>query len=225
MSCEKYKEALIEAAVDGDTLAPTVRTHVEACAECAAELAQQRSLIAAIDTNMHRQMNAPVPAAMLQRFEARIAQQASPRLPKLRWVYATAAFATAVALILFALPRARQNKTNAGSAGLTQTAPPIADHRPQITLVLQPTAPEEIRRAKAPHSRLSTRPEPEVLVPPDERIAFEHLIASLNDRERLAAAISKPIQEQPEQRVVSLTTPDIETAAIVVQPIQDSADR
>ena len=50
MLCEKYKDALIEAAVTGGELAPRARAHVEECANCAAELRQQRSLVGAIDT-------------------------------------------------------------------------------------------------------------------------------------------------------------------------------
>jgi hypothetical protein len=51
------------------------------------------------------------------------------------------------------------------------------------------------------------------------------LITNLSDREVLAVAIVKPIQKQPEERVASITTPEIETAAIVVRPLQESADR
>ena len=52
MLCEKYKPALIEAAITGAEPALAIRAHVDACPSCAAELAQHRSLIAAIDTNL-----------------------------------------------------------------------------------------------------------------------------------------------------------------------------
>jgi hypothetical protein len=225
MLCEKYKPALIEAAVTGDELAPAIREHVESCARCAAELAQQRSLIAAIDTSLHRQMNAPVPAATMQRLEARIAQQTPPRSLNLRWLYATVALAATVAVILFALPDLRAPKSNSRTAAVTQTAQSPTKSRPEImTAILQPAAPEEIERDRRQHAHHAARTEPEVLVPPDERLGLEQFIANLNGRADLPAVIVKPLQEQPEQSVATIKTPDIQTAALVVQPLQQSTE-
>ena len=228
MSCEKYQAALIEAAVTTDDMPPAVRAHAAACPSCAAELAQQRSLIAAIDENLHRTMKAAVPAAMLQRLEARIAQQPQPqRTSRFVQIFAgaLATLATA-AMILFALPHLRTHKSSWHTAALAQTAQPTADHRSEImTAILQPATPEEIRRDRKQHSRPAAPPQPEVLVPPDERIAFEHFLSDLNEKTDLAAAIGKPEQEQREPRIPRLKTPDIETAALTVQPLTEATDR
>jgi anti-sigma factor RsiW len=101
MPCEKYKPALIDAAVCSAELAPAIHAHVATCPSCAAELAQQRFLVGAIDTSLYRQMNAPVPAAMLERIEAHLAQRPQPnRLPRFAQIFtgtlATLAVAAAI---------------------------------------------------------------------------------------------------------------------------------
>jgi len=219
VSCEKYKPALIEAAVTGAELTPEMRSHVTACTPCAAELSQQRSLLAAIDANLHRQMNAPVPAATLRRFEARIAQQISPRPLNLRWLYATAALAATVAVILLVVPHLRTHKPDSRTAAVTRLTQSPAEQHPEImTVILQPAAPQEIERDRRQHARSAARPEPEVLVPPDDRIAFEHFIADFDGRAVLAAALAKRVPMQ-DLRVAPLEVPDIQTVSLTVVPI------
>src|SRR5215467_2510705 len=117
MLCEKYKPALIEAAITGADLPPAIREHIDSCPCCAAEFAQQHSLIAAIDVNLHRQMNAPVSAATLQRLEARVAQETQPvRAPRFAQIFVgTLATLAAAAIILafLAHTKIRTNESNA----------------------------------------------------------------------------------------------------------------
>jgi anti-sigma factor RsiW len=232
MLCEKYKPALIEAAVTGEELTPVIRAHVAACPSCAAELAQQRSLIAAIDTNLHRQMNAPVPAAMLQRFEARLAQQPQPkRTPRLSQILA-GTFATLItaALILMFLPHWKtaappNAKVNVASAPKPSQIQPIG-LLPQA-VVAEALPPQTSKHVKTRPARIIetntsilTRPEPEVLVPADDRIAFDHFIADFDGRQALVALTKRvPIQEL---RVAPLDVPDIKTASLTVSPVWGS---
>jgi hypothetical protein len=226
MSCEKYKAALIDSAVTGAEPTPEFRSHVAACTSCAAVLAEQRSLIAAIDANLHRQMNAPVPAAMLHRLEARLAQQTAPapvQSLRLRWLYATAALATTVAIILFAVPHLRTHKPNPHVVVLTQTAQSPTKSRPEImTAILQPATPQEIRRRQEQRARSTARPEPEVIVPPEERIALAHFIADSHPGEGMALALAKRLPEPREQSIAPVETPDIQIASLTVSPIRDT---
>jgi anti-sigma factor RsiW len=223
MSCEKHKVALIDSAVTGAEPTPEFRSHVAACTSCAAELAQQRSLIAAIDANLHGQMNAPVPAALLLRLESRIAQQQSPPSLNLGWLYATAALAISAATIFFALSHQRTHKLNSHTATLAQTSQSTADHRPEImTAVLQPATPQEIRRGQKQHARSTARPEPEVLVPPEERIALARFIADSHPREGMALALAKRVPEPREQNIAPVETLDIQIASLTVSPIRES---
>jgi anti-sigma factor RsiW len=237
MLCEKYKPALIEAAITGSEPAPAIRAHVGACPSCAAELAQQRSLVAAIDKNLHRQMNASVPAAMLQRFEAHLAQQPQPkRAPRLTQIFVgTFATLAAAALILIFLPHWKiSTLPPTAKANVAPVLKPGASQIQPISLLPQPVVAEALPPQTSKHANThavqiaktntvtATQTEPEVLVPPDERLGLEQLIANLNRRADLPVAIVKPVQEQPEQHIASLKMPDIEITVLVVQPLRES---
>ncbi|MBV9888581.1 MAG: hypothetical protein JO119_18710 [Acidobacteria bacterium] len=233
MLCEEYKPALIEAAISGAQLAPAIRTHVVGCPLCAAELAQQRSLVAAINANLHRQMNAPVPAAMLQRFEAHLAQHPQPkRAPRFAQVFAgalaTLAFA---AIIVLLLPRHRSpgNNTKLVAPQPTENGvyePRVVRETPSnatVSLGHQPKPPSHaLTRFVLASAAASPHPEPEVIVPPDERIAMEHFIADLHGDGEIALARAKRITEQREQAIVPVDAPDIQIAALKVQPIRQT---
>lgn len=194
MSCEKYKAALIGAAAIGEDAASddaslAVRSHSESCRSCAAELAEQRSLLAAIDTSLARTMNAPVPAAMLQRIEARIAQQKPSRSLNLSWLYAAAALATTAALLLFALSHQHMHKSNSQFTTLAKTAKSSSDHRPEtMTAILQPASPQEIRTDRMQHVRTAARARPEVLVPPDQELLLAAYAQKLRDQKPVLQA-------------------------------------
>lgn len=234
MLCENYKPALIEAAITGAEPAPAILVHVESCANCTAELAQQRSLIAAIDTNLRRKMNAPVPASLLQRLEAHLAQQPQlKRIPRFAQIFAGALATLAVAAIVLVLPRHRPPINVA-----QRIAPqPVQNHVDQSNIVSdppsntigplspRPNSSSHTRSRIVPVSTAAAHQEPEVLVPPDERIALDQLIANLSARHELAAGLIKPLPEKPEQPVKQIEIPDIKTAALFIAPIAEETRR
>ena len=229
MPCEKYQDALTDLAAGGGELTGEVRSHLHECVPAAptskkSDRCSLQSTLAFADRPTRT-----LPPALLHRFEARFAQQAPPnRALNLRWLYAGAAIATAAVFIVFALPHLRSRVTMEQATDELQTAHAVIEQPREIP----PWAPPIPRVAPLATHQLSkhlptprTNAQPEVLVPPDERVAFEHFLSDLNGREDLAAAIVKPIHAKPEQRVTSLDTPDIETAALTVEPIQDGSDR
>jgi hypothetical protein len=237
MLCEKYKDALIEAAVTGAELAPDVRSHVETCANCVAQLTQQQSLVAAIDSNLSSQMNAPVPVAMLQRFDARLAQQPLlRRTPRFGPMFA-GAFATLAAAAIIVVVLAHTKNQTHESRGTTAAAPPILDSSPvraQAHEVESRPTVADGRRREAPSRTtshvvsLSNAPahtEPEVLMPDDERIALAHFIAASESRPELVAALVRPLPRSPDRPVQHIEIPDISTAGIVIEPIGEEARR
>jgi hypothetical protein len=233
MLCEKYKNALIEAAISDAELAPAVSAHLTACASCAAELAQQRSLVGTIAANLSRKMNAPVPVATIQRLEARLAQEPqshSPRSLKLPWLYTAAAFATATALISFAIPKLHTRKSSLQTVALSQvassqTSRPTTDDRPHTnTLPLEPAAQLEPRRVKH-HSQAIAASQPEILVPPDEQIALTKFVARRNARRAFVVALAAPVHQGLEPSFKGLEIPDINTAEIVIEPIATETRR
>lgn len=233
MLCEKFKLALIEAALTGADVPPALRAHAGACPSCAAELTHQRALIAAIDSNLHRQMNAPVPAAMFHRFEARLAQEPQPlpsRSLRFTWLYAAAAFAITAALIVFALPKLHTHKSNPQTVALTpfvplQSAQPVANDHPQArTVSLKPAVQPATRSIKL-HAQTVAASQPEILVPPDEQIALDHFVAQRNPRREFVVALAVSAHQGVAPSFNDLEIPDINTAEIFIQPIATESRR
>jgi anti-sigma factor RsiW len=231
MSCEKFKAALIDAAASNTEPQGALRSHVESCESCAAELAEQRALIAAIDGSLHRQMNAPVSAAMLQRLEVRLAHEPQPkRAPRFAQIFA-GAFATlaVAAAIIVVLPRQGQQtrdakQINSQSAPLIDEARVVTQPQSATTEKLQPQISNHHIRVSSvrPSTKTaSTHSSPEVLVPPDERIAFEHYLAGLRGQPGLVVAVANRAPQ--DLSVTPLAMPDIQTASLIVPPIRESA--
>ncbi len=227
MSCEKYQDALIDAAASGTQPSGDLRAHLSVCAGCRDQVEQQRSLFAAVESTVRQTMNAPLPPALLQRFEARLAQQASavPREPRLRWMYAFAAVAAAVSIILFVshLRLSKPNPQIAQRVPAVQGTNPVLNPPERAPSIVQHKQEMYAPQTKQHSPKVSANApkQPEVLVPPDERIAFEHFLSDVHDREDLAA-LSKRVPQQPELRVEPLEMPDIQTVSLTVQPIQES---
>src|SRR5258706_6535456 len=113
MLCEKYKEALVEAAASGAALPNALREHVQACEHCAAMLAGERALFAAVDAGLHKAANAKVHCSFLHNVKANLATEPVPTgnpIPAWSLVCATGALALAVAFL--SLPRGAQDKAN-----------------------------------------------------------------------------------------------------------------
>ncbi|HEY1924471.1 MAG TPA: hypothetical protein VGG58_04410 [Candidatus Acidoferrum sp.] len=217
---------MIDAAASGTESSGDLRAHLSVCAGCRDRVEQQRSLFAAIESTLRQTMNAPLPPALLQRFEARLAQQVSagPREPRLRWMHAFAAVAAAVSVILF-VSYLRLSKPN---PQIAQRVPAVQGTNPGLNPLERATSIQHKQEMSAPQTKqhspelsANAPKQPEVLVPPDDRIAFEHFLADVHDREDLAA-LSKRVPQQPELRVEPLDMPDIQTVSLTVQPIQES---
>jgi hypothetical protein len=170
---------------------------------------------------------------MLHRLEARLAQepQSLPsRSLKFPWLYAAATFATAAALILFAIPKLHTHKPNPQTVALSQAAPSqtarsTTDYRPQIIPIpLKPAVQLETRRVKH-HSQAVAASQPEILVPPDEQIALNKLVAHWNPRREFVVALATPVRKGFEPSFKGLEIPDINTAEIVIEPIATEARR
>jgi hypothetical protein len=233
MSCAKYQEALIDLAASGTEPTVDVREHLATCVGCFEQLKQQQSLLASIDSAIRQTANAPLPPALLHRFEARLAQQSSlESASRPSPIYAAAAIATAAALLLLLFPRSRTRDVKRQSIASVE-ARREAVTQPQGIAPAAPRVPNPTpaRRPGKPTSRPPQPSEPEVLVPPEERTAFEHFLSDLNGREDLAVAILKPMQERkephttPVARSLPVQMPDIEIAALAVQPLSGNADR
>ena len=226
MPCEHYQPALIEAAATG-VLPPELREHLSDCVGCRAAFTAEQNLFASIDLGLSAAANAELPPAFLARVQAHIKEEKQPH-GKYSWIptWAFAAVSAAVLLVVtFPLMRSKprqpapnpaivvqKNLSNSAIQQTVQNSIPEAatDHAVPNRSALSAT-----KHTIAPQNdALRFAAEPEVLVPPDERLAFARFVATVKQNNGVdAAAFSKGQNEGP----VQVTA--IEIAAVQVEPL------
>lgn len=196
--------------------------HLSECASCRSAFAQEQSFFAAIDSGLHAVANSETPPSLIPSVRARLDETGAPRL---RWV-PSLAFASAgvtLALVVFLLAR-------------PHTAPEeVAKHSPVVVAPKEPApktnlekiSPESteiatVRVEPSLSSRNSTNTHsaasgnPEVLVPPDEREGFARLVAAMNQRNDIAAALLVPA----EKRDALLSLEPVEIKDLEIKPLE-----
>ena len=226
MLCEHAKDALIDAAASGTAPSGELRVHLAECASCRAAFAQELSLLDAIDSGVRAAVNTGIPASLLPRVRASIAEV---RAPAWRWARPLVFGFSSVVLVLLISLMARPHH------GTTEN---LAKHRPFVpspmTSVRKPDA-EEISPADAQfagirvghsdarlnstngHSAASS--DPEVLVPPDEREGLARLVAALNQHSDVAAAL---VAKAPERKEATVGLDRLRIEEIEIKPLEGS---
>lgn len=97
MPCEAYQDALVEAAASGAEPQGELRAHLAACAACRTALVQEQSLFSSIDIGLHAAVNVEIPASLLPRVRASIAEQ---RIVVRGWTPSWLAMAGAAAILV-----------------------------------------------------------------------------------------------------------------------------
>lgn len=213
MSCEYYKDALIEAAGSGadrasaspsDAKMVALRVHFATCDSCRASFAEEQLLFTAIDAGLRAAANAEVPASLLSRVRASLDEAVAPQR---RWAPNWFALAGAAAMVV-ALFVARswwrtsvEPKPVPTAAKMGPKAPAIPPPQNQIVAVV----PSEQRNSISQPSA-GRAPELEVLVPADQEFLLVRyaeqwrrqkrapLLAKDSDESALAPLQVAPIQ-------------------------------
>jgi hypothetical protein len=222
MTCEKYREALIEAAATNGRLGCRIDHHVEHCAKCRATLHRERLLFVAIDDALRARMNQKPHPGFLPGVRARIAEQ---RPPESRWVpawaWATAVLALAlIAMVgLWARPRRRlaeieSLKTQAIRAPKKSQFLPLGrgsteDSNPHLRV-------RQVRTTKRALAWQAAHREPEVLVPPEEGRAFAQFVARLGQRDEVAQAFVSPAADHSDE---PFQISPVEIARVQLKPL------
>ena len=216
MSCERFRDALTDAAAGGPEV-PALEVHLAGCAGCRSELAQLRRLMAAADESLSTLAEAEPSASLRVRIREAVA--GSESAPALRWGFAWPVAAAAVlALAAVGVWRATVEtvpvapavaegfRPTAAAASTPRAAvtPPVVSQgeRPRTTTTPRPqvaapdtgarsgrsaAAPASVRVARGAHTT-----EPEVLVPPGQQEALLQFVALVHreclDVPALAAA-------------------------------------
>jgi hypothetical protein len=234
MPCEKYQDALIDLAARGAEVVDVVREHLNVCASCQSYLEQERFLLESIDCGIRSDVNAAVPAALIQRLEARLAQESAFERRVLRsWIFAGAgvAFVAAALALLIARPvgrfrsRADVEPTFAASVKPSELAEgssiSAAGTNPRALIAIAKTTRQksaEVLPVGSPHNLH----EPEVLVPSDEREALARFVNGLRGQPEIAEAF---LAHAPRQSEPSFPLPLIQIARLEIPPLGPSDDR
>jgi len=221
MLCEHYKDALIEAAASGAAPSGELREHLAECASCRAVFGQEQSLFAAIDSGLHAAAYAEIPPSLLPGARARLDEVGTPRF---RWVQPLVFGSTGLALGLVVFVMAWPHL--AGREEMAKKVPALASI--PMDANREGTSPKSAQMLAVPvkhthASRNSTQSDsaassnPEVLVPPDERDGLALLVASLNERRDLAAALLARVPDK-EDSLISVDRLRID--ALEIKPLE-----
>ena len=192
MLCDKYEEALIEAVANGAALPNALHEHVQACGHCAAMLAGEQTLFAAVDAGLHKAANAKVRPSFVPNVQTTLATETVPtRNPIPAWGLVCATGALGLAVAFLSLPRGAHDKANTEAITVQGKVPAVAG---EVGLSL---APEHKTRFSARAYRASKQlevtgaasHEPEVLVQPEEEEYLRRFYATVRKPEGDVRAI------------------------------------
>jgi hypothetical protein len=205
MDCLNYKNQLADAALA--SLAPgegarqndgSLRAHLDACADCAAEFARTRLLLSAIDRGVAASVAAEPSPEMMARFRRRVAEEPALHSWIGSWIpVAAAALAVAIAAFLWlgirtgprrALPAASHE--TAANSSPAQTPGRAQENGASATLAPPVSSHAAASRALKPGGKL------DVLVPPGQMAAVLELQAALKNGSVDPSSVA-PDQEDP----------------------------
>lgn len=226
MLCDKYKEALIEAAANGSALSTEIGEHVNLCARCGEVFAGQQSLYALVDAGLRCRATGPVPGNFDQRVRAAVAMQGSRKQKAYSVALGFASLAAAAAVLMAILLTWNVRREGKGTVrGPEADGTLVSSARPLVS----PVSPRSSSPANAPSRRTSatlsrgrqTRREQrdvvEILVPAgQEELLGKYMegFAAQRGRLNVAAGVHEP-------DINPLEFPSIEISELVVKPLPD----
>lgn len=204
MNCERYKNALLDAAATNQKLG--VARHLERCPRCRMALQGERELLSRIDTALRARVNEDPQASFLAQVKVQVAKETlADAGPSPLWSVTGAALALALIAMIYPLVNARQPRTGGNSRAPSMSASRIAG----VTKTAHAVSAESGVRSRQHLSRRSQPKsaipqEPEVLVPPDEQQAFAQFVARVAGRDAMAEAMVSPAANKTAARNTDL---------------------
>ena len=223
MPCEHYQNALIEAAASGTAPQGELRAHLAGCAACRNAFAQEQSLFSSMDEGLRAAVNDEVPASLLPRVRARLADEAVPRR---MWtqplIFAAASIALVFAIFLFVWPHHTSHDNQAKrTLQIPVSDTPATNARGQNSDPATQVVSSNVNNSKSlRHStflRQAASSQLEVLVPADEREAFSRFVFTVEQRRDVAAALLAP---SPKKQDALLTVEPLQIAHLEVKPLE-----
>ena len=204
MSCERYSAAIVDHACGAD-LPIDARAHLAGCARCDAAFDEQRRLIDGLDAELSAAIAIDPSPQFAPRVRAAV-EATDVASHRHRWFWFGGLAATAAAAVIVASWPAEHL--------IAPPAPPLAYGTPpqrvapMVTPIEAPT-PQALQRASAAQvtgTRTHTRPEPEIIVAAEQRIAVDRYVAMFRagSLETSALATSpQPMLAPPSDLVVA----------------------
>ncbi len=194
MSCEDYKDALIEAAATGAGPQGELRAHLASCASCRRAFEQEQSLFTAIDSGLRTIVNDELPLSLLPRVRVALDEVATSRRDWTANWLALGAVAALVVVIFGAYSiRRRSSLENPASTAVntstTKAIPPsppsqIPNSKPLANRSSAPQVRTAFHKNPGPQETLARSPLPEVLIPRDQEVLLAHYAQEWSRRKR-----------------------------------------
>jgi hypothetical protein len=230
MSCEHYQAVMVEAAAAGE-VAPPLRLHLEACAKCRTAFADVQSLFSAMDAGLSAGMNIFPRPEFLPRIRSAVDLQNSGRAFRaadvwFRWSQVAGAVAAVCLALLFAVRHhslthqgqpSVMNALARGPAGAQVHPQQVRpEHEPAVRALAVPM--QRPAKHMLPVRAARIEREPEILVPPEERLALAQFVAGLSQRREVALALARPSPFEPQSETSpgrALEIPNLEVPPLI----------
>lgn len=201
MRCERFRDKLVAVLANGESSpAGDVLAHLRACAECKRFYEAQVYLFGAIDSGLSAMVNEAVPASLLPRVRARVAEADVPRRAWRFYVKPlAAAMAIAVSLGVFLVRRENAPARVAVVPPVESPIPKTAESLPTREIIasadgarrVMPEKPPIVRHTNA--VRITGRREPlQVVVGREEAQGLVLLARSITKHRELGQALLQP---------------------------------
>lgn len=205
MSCEGYRDKLIDALASGeDSLDGDVLVHVRACAACKKFYEAQVHLFGAIDSGVRAMVNEAVPPSLLPGVRARVAEAGMPRRSwGSSWAFAPVAVAAVLVISVTVLRWSPENtsKVTDRSSVVAQEAPGATGVTPALPQVIAAAPKRRSTLAKAATVTREPVKTAEVMVLAEERAAFVRFVTDLPEEREIAVAFTRPATEAKDEPV------------------------
>jgi len=231
MLCDKYKEALIEAAANAAGLPNLVREHVEGCTRCTETLAVQVRLFAAMEEELRSRANLMVPPNFDHRVRGALLAVPSPKRRRYLSGFTLASMAAAAAVLMAILFTQNLRRIGKETAVNSVVEPkPLARSLPPVpggnTRSLEPSSPRRLylrdgnvlKRLNAFKVVAGRKTDAEVLVPKGQEELLAKYLEGIAAR-KTRVTFSADLQHEPNMKPVEV--PSIEISELVVKPLSD----
>lgn len=227
MFCESYRQPLMDSLAAGEPLSGDSAKHVAGCDLCSAAFAKEQALYLAINHSLVAAANAPVPASLVPRVQAQIAE----RSDKAFWRSPILVFATLVLVAgmaaLSPVFHWRSEPSFTGAEDQQAAAPKVqfADNHEAAGSPVQPAPlvkryPPRSKAGSAVPSRAQVRAGTEVLISPEEQAGLKRYAADLRGKALENGARAASVTNDAAFKIEPLQIAAMDQQQLIIEPLE-----